>query len=179
MENQLTKKESNYLVALVSGEVRNAYTGSGRFTKKGADCAGQAAAVLEALGMKNGIHFSHGNDAPKGGWSGEFCTLHSKGGRWKIFDQLKIDAAERRVACIRESDAKNARWAKNEDDREVRLARMAEDPAGTRQRMAEINAILAEKNESGYGNKISGNQRKRWNKKHGECRRALEIAEGK
>jgi hypothetical protein len=89
-EIKLTKKETDLVLEAVR-EVRNGYTGSGRFSKKGADSAGQAAEALETLGLKTGRHFERGNDAPKGGWSGEFCKLTAAGKRIKAVRVL-IDA---------------------------------------------------------------------------------------
>lgn len=103
---ELSKKETN-LVIEASDEVRNGYTGSGRFCKKGADYASQAATALEALGLKSGRHFVRENDAPRGGWSGEFCKITSAGKRIKaVRDILSADQARReKEADARKNDA--------------------------------------------------------------------------
>ena len=61
----------------------NGYSGRGRYASKTANHAGTLANTLEGIGLVRGQHFTTGNDAPRGGWSGEFVTLLPAGRRLK------------------------------------------------------------------------------------------------
>lgn len=53
-------------------------SGSGRFTTN-LNYHDDVIQVLQIAGMKNGIHFTEGNDSPRGGQTGLFIAITSKG----------------------------------------------------------------------------------------------------
>ena len=67
----------------------NHYNGSGRWTTKSADYAGRLSELLTTMGMVRGKHFETGNDAPKGGWTGNFVRLLPLGRRRKLVRDLR------------------------------------------------------------------------------------------
>jgi hypothetical protein len=67
----------------------NGYSGTGRHVSKTADHAATLTESLELIGMAKGRHFSTGNDAPRGGWSGEFVTLLPAGRRLKVIADIR------------------------------------------------------------------------------------------
>ena len=76
MENKkMDKKDLNIIASLMSDKCRNCYTGQGRYTHKSADYVKQAENLLISLGFRRNIDFTIGNDAPKGGWQGNYCKL--------------------------------------------------------------------------------------------------------
>lgn len=72
------------------------YSGRGRYTSK---TNGDHFAVIEGL-CKIGVDFVKGNDAPKGGWSGQYVELSAKGKR------QVAEWAKQRRAEIAEAEAK-------------------------------------------------------------------------
>jgi hypothetical protein len=70
----------------------NGYSGRGRYASRTADHATTLADSLEELGLVRGRHFTTGNDAPRGGWSGEFVTLLPAGRRLKVVTDNKTPA---------------------------------------------------------------------------------------
>lgn len=72
------------------------YSGRGRYTSK---ANGDHFAVIEGL-RKIGVDFVEGNDAPRGGWSGQYVELSPKGKR-QVAEWAKI-----RKAAIAEAEAK-------------------------------------------------------------------------
>lgn len=93
-KTEFTKRETELVNELVNelftkGTVRpNYYSGTGRFSKKSADHAQFLVGCLEFRGMKEGRHFKRGNDAPKGGHTGEFVTILSAGRKLSAFRQF-------------------------------------------------------------------------------------------
>ena len=93
----LTKKEIKLLAQLAGAVSRkndwccwpNFYTGSGSWSRCSADYANQIHNVLIKLGMVRGKHFRIGNDAPRGGWTGEYVQLLPAGKRLKIIRELQ------------------------------------------------------------------------------------------
>lgn len=70
------------------------YSGRGRYTSK---TNGDHFAVIEGL-CKIGVDFVKGNDAPRGGWSGQYVELSAKGKR-QVAEWAKI-----RKAAIAEAE---------------------------------------------------------------------------
>lgn len=70
------------------------YSGRGRYTSK---TNGDHFAVIEGL-RKIGVDFVEGNDAPRGGWSGQYVELSAKGKR-QVAEWAKI-----RKAAIAEAE---------------------------------------------------------------------------
>ena len=85
----------------------NYYTGSGSWSRCSADYANQIHNVLIKLGMVPGKHFCTGNDAPRGGFTGDYVELFPAGRRWKIIKELRAEA-EAAAAYDREVAAENA-----------------------------------------------------------------------
>jgi Fe2+ transport system protein FeoA len=71
----------------------NYYTGSGRWSRRSTDYAGQLVKRLEGLGMVQGRHFEVGNDAPFGGHTGEWVKLTPLGRRRKVFQKIRVKSA--------------------------------------------------------------------------------------
>lgn len=66
------------------GLIRTCHTsGSGRFTKN-MDYTQDTVYVLKMAGLKEGLDFIVGNDSPRGGLTGNFIKLTSKGKRKMI-----------------------------------------------------------------------------------------------
>lgn len=97
----LTKKETKLLKQFALEVSRkngwkcwpNYYTGSGSWSRCSADYAEQIDRILTDLGMIRGKHFCTGNDAPRGGWTGDYVELLPAGKRWKIIKELRAAAA--------------------------------------------------------------------------------------
>ena len=88
----MNKRERKLLKDLATARAKiypNYYNGSGRWTQKSADYAASLADILTGLGMVRGRHFERGNDAPKGGWTGEFVRLLPRGRRRKLIRDLR------------------------------------------------------------------------------------------
>ena len=98
----------------------NYYTGSGSWSRCSADYANEIHNVLIKLGMVRGKHFRTGNDAPRGGWTGDFVELLPAGKRWKIIKEL-------RAAAAAEAEAAALMWDAVEYAREVAAENAAED----------------------------------------------------
>ncbi len=111
----IAKKYANVEKVLLGERYHGAgYSGSGRYTSK---ANGDHFAVIEGL-RKIGVDFIEGNDAPRGGWSGQYVELSPKGKRqvaeWAKQRRAEIAEAEakkqadlaakkaRRVAAIKE-----------------------------------------------------------------------------
>lgn len=90
------------------------YSGRGRYTSK---TNGDHFAVIEGL-CKIGVDFVKGNDAPRGGWSGQYVELSTKGKRqvaeWaKIRKAAIAEAEEDHKAVIAENKARRVEVIKN------------------------------------------------------------------
>lgn len=87
----MNKRERKLLEELATANAihPNYYNGSGRWTQKSADYAASLAAILTGLGMIRGKHFESGNDAPQGGWTGEYVRLLPLGRRRKLVRDLR------------------------------------------------------------------------------------------
>ena len=77
-------KQQKILCSLFHGSIRNYYTGTGRYTRKSADYVEKARVILDSCGLKCPRHYHYGNDAPRGGWSGDYLKLTTSGKRLKI-----------------------------------------------------------------------------------------------
>mgnify|MGYP003657920423 FL=1 len=67
----------------------NYYNGHYRWTSKSADYATDLVGILTGLGMVRGKHFERGNDAPQGGWTGNYVRLLPLGRRRKEIRDLR------------------------------------------------------------------------------------------
>ena len=88
----MNKREKKLLKDLATASAKtypNHYNGSGRWTQKSADYADRLSERLTGLGMVRGVHFERGNDAPKGGWTGEYVRLLPLGRRRKEIRDLR------------------------------------------------------------------------------------------
>ena len=93
----LTKKEQRLVDSVAQSKncvtYPNYYNGSGRWTRRSADYASDLTDILTGLGMVRGKHFERGNDAPNGGWTGEFVKLLPAGKRWKVIQESRRQQA--------------------------------------------------------------------------------------
>jgi len=90
------------------------YSGRGRYTSK---TNGDHFTVIEGL-CKIGVDFVKGNDAPRGGWNGQYVELSAKGKRqvaeWaKIRKAAIAEAEEDHKAVIAENKARRVEAIKN------------------------------------------------------------------
>ena len=87
---KFTKREEEAIKELFKkGTVHpNYYSGTGRFSKRSAEHAIFLKHAIERGGMKNGVHFKTGNDAERGGHTGEFVKLLSRGKKLKSFSKF-------------------------------------------------------------------------------------------
>jgi hypothetical protein len=87
----MKKREKKLLEELATANVTfpNYYNGHGRWTSKSADYATALVDILTGLGMVPGRHFRTGNDAPQGGWTGEYVRLLPLGRRRKAIRDLR------------------------------------------------------------------------------------------
>jgi hypothetical protein len=96
----LTPKETKLLAQLAGAVSRkndwccwpNYYTGTGSWSRCSANYANQIHNILIKLGMVRGKHFRIGNDAPRGGFTGDYVQLLPAGNRWKIIRELRCAA---------------------------------------------------------------------------------------
>ena len=72
----------------------NFYNGHGRWARKSADYATALVGILTGLGMVRGKHFERGNDAPRGGWVGNYVRLLPLGRRRKAIRDLRGGSAQ-------------------------------------------------------------------------------------
>ena len=91
----IAKKYANVEKVLLGERYHGAgYSGRGRYTSK---TNGDHFAVIEGL-RKIGVDFVEGNDAPRGGWSGQYVELSAKGKRqvaeWSKQRRAEIAEAE-------------------------------------------------------------------------------------
>ena len=80
---KLSKKALSMINETAEGEIRNYYTGRGKWTAKGADFVGSCQYLFDILELIVGRHYVIGNDAPKGGWEGNYIKLTAAGLRLK------------------------------------------------------------------------------------------------
>lgn len=125
----IAKKYANVEKVLLGERYHGAgYSGRGRYTSK---ANGDHFAVIEAL-RTIGVDFVEGNDAPRGGWSGQYVELSAKG---------KRQVAE--WAKIRKAEIKAAEDAHQKEVDEIK----AKDIAGIKEKIATLNqnpGIVAE-----------------------------------
>jgi hypothetical protein len=67
----------------------NYYMGAGRSQRKSVDYAENLVEKLVGLGLQRGKHFTSGNDAPRGGHTGEWVNLTPLGRRRKAIKDSK------------------------------------------------------------------------------------------
>lgn len=76
----ITTKQTKLILQLIKENiVRNYYTGSGRYARKSADYVSIIEFTLKAIGFSPTIHFLCENDAPRGGWQGNYIKLTKEG----------------------------------------------------------------------------------------------------
>ena len=97
----IAKKYANVEKVLLGERYHGAgYSGRGRYTSK---TNGDHFAVIEGL-CKIGIDFVEGNDAPRGGWSGQYVELSAKGKRqvaeWAKIRKAAIAEAEKDYKAV-------------------------------------------------------------------------------
>ena len=88
----MNKRERKLLKDLATARSKiypNFYNGSGRWTSKSADYADRLSELLTTMGMARGKHFEVGNDAPQGGWPGNYVRLLPLGRRRKAIRALR------------------------------------------------------------------------------------------
>lgn len=88
------KNQQTTLTELAKHPIRNYYTGSGKHTKKSADHVSNARNILLAAGMIAGRHFICDNDAPRGGWCGDYIKLTANGRNLKIVRQAIVNSTQ-------------------------------------------------------------------------------------
>ncbi len=109
---EIAKKYANVERVLLGDRYHGTgYSGSGRYVS----CKnGDYFSVIDGL-RKIGVDFVEGNDAPRGGWCGQYVELSKKGKR-QVAEWAKIRRAEIAKA---EADRKAAIEAKREAKREA------------------------------------------------------------
>lgn len=109
--------------------------GSGRWTHNYT-----SAYDLASLGLKRGLHFTTGNDAPRGGVCGDFQKLTSSGRRLKIMRNLfAIVQAEKEATEIAEKKKK----LENDHAEALELDRVFEARKNFRGLTSEVKAEIA------------------------------------
>jgi hypothetical protein len=99
------------------------YSGRGRYTSK---TNGDHFGVLEGL-RKLGVDFVEGNDAPRGGWSGQYVELSAKGKR-QVAEWAKIRNAEIKAAADAHQKEVDEIKAKDIADIKVKFATLNGNP---------------------------------------------------
>jgi hypothetical protein len=92
---KMNKREQKLLEDLATARSKiypNYYNGSGRWTQKSADYTASLVGILTGLGMVRGKHFERGNDAPQGGWTGDYVRLLPLGRRLKAIRDIRESA---------------------------------------------------------------------------------------
>lgn len=101
---RLSIKEKHMIDKLLSyGKISNYYVGSGQHTSKSEDYVRFTKDVLNSIGLEENTHYTHGNRAPKGGWSGWYLDLTADGK--KYFEELTTIVKEN----LETEDAKKIR----------------------------------------------------------------------
>jgi len=103
---ELTKHQRD-LVVQATREVRNYYTGRGKHTSCGADHVGRTIEVFGKLGLVEGRHYVKGNDAPRGGWEGNYVKLTAAGKRLAVIRKIQG------LVTVTEEKAKAAQIRRN------------------------------------------------------------------
>ena len=73
----------------------NYYMGTGSRQSKSVDYAENLVKKLVGLGLQRGKHFMSGNDAPRGGHTGEWVNLTPLGRRRKVIKDSEISKVEK------------------------------------------------------------------------------------
>ena len=115
---KLSKKALSMINETAEGEIRNYYTGSGKWTKKGADNVGKCLYLFDLLELTVDRHYLAGNDAPKGGWEGNYIKLTSAGKRLKRIQDAIAEYNSMIVLAIEKQREKN----KEDNEKELKLA---------------------------------------------------------
>jgi len=92
MKNPLTRTRKELVLNLLNSRGKyypNYYLNSYSSWKKGANKALLLEDILITLKLKKGKHFITGNDAPRGGYSGNFVKLLPLGKKLKVIKELK------------------------------------------------------------------------------------------
>ena len=98
---KLTKKEKTYLKKLLIDRepVSNHYIGTGKYTKKGADHAFNAAMLCHKIGLVRGRDFELKNVFLSNAWTGEHCVMTYEGRQsprlYSIIEQLERETIPR------------------------------------------------------------------------------------
>ena len=122
----------------------NGYSGRGRYASKTADHATTLADSLEELGLVRGRHFTTGNDAPRGGWSGEFVTLLPAGRRLKVVTDNRI--------CVEGWREQRKTLSNNCNPRQGLLDYLADNPAEDTPSLDDLTAVEQNKLKDWYRN---------------------------
>ena len=91
MKNPLTRTRKELVLNLLNSKGKyypNYYLNSYSSWKKGANKALLLEDILIALKLKKGKHFITGNDAPRGGYTGNFVKLLPLGKKLKVIKEL-------------------------------------------------------------------------------------------
>lgn len=95
MINPLTPTRKELVLNLLNSKGNyypNYYLNSYSSWKKGANKALVLKDILIALNLKEGRHFIIGNDAPRGGYTGNFVRLLPLGKKLKVIKELRGEA---------------------------------------------------------------------------------------
>ena len=95
MINPLTPTRKELVLNLINSRGNyypNYYLNSYSSWKKGANKALLLKDILIALNLKEGRHFITGNDAPRGGHTGNFVRLLPLGKKLKVIKELRGEA---------------------------------------------------------------------------------------
>ena len=96
MKNPLSPKRKELVLNLIKSNSKyrpNYYLNSYSSWKKGANKFLLLRDILTALSLKEGKHFLTGNDAPRGGYTGNYIKLLPLGKRLKVIRDLKKEIA--------------------------------------------------------------------------------------
>ena len=96
MKNPISPKRKELVLNLIKSNSKyhpNYYLNSYSSWKKGANKFLLLRDILTELSLKEGKHFLTGNDAPRGGYTGNYIKLLPLGKRLKVIRDLKKEIA--------------------------------------------------------------------------------------
>ena len=135
---KLTNKALTLIHEASKNGIRNYYTGKGKWTSKGEDRVGKCQYLCDLLELTVGRHYTIGNDAPKGGWEGNYIKLTAAGKRLKRIQNAIAEYNSIGVLRLEKQNTKD----KIDNEKELKLACQARLDNPTSSQKKHLNARI-------------------------------------